>query len=97
MFGITRCIMRGASRQQLTAKRGRNHYKGTGSGSMGRHTKRGRYVIEWEKVRSFVVPDLTDFKLLPYVSRSTQKTTGAFTAKDYLKRIEVPTPEKITS
>ena len=30
---------------------------------MGRHTKRGGYFIEWEKVRSFVVPDLTDFKV----------------------------------
>ncbi|KAF9995202.1 hypothetical protein BGZ80_005380 [Entomortierella chlamydospora] len=97
MFGITRCIMRGASRQQLTSKRGRNHYKGTGSGPMGRHTKRGGYVIEWERVRSFVVPDLTDFKLLPYVSRSTQKTTGAFTAKDYFKKNEAATVEKIAS
>lgn len=30
---------------------------------MGRHTKRGGYLIEWEKVRSFVVPDLTGFKV----------------------------------
>jgi hypothetical protein len=36
---------------------------GTGSGAMGRHTKRGGYFIEWEKVRAFVVPDLTDFKV----------------------------------
>ncbi|KAG0249040.1 hypothetical protein BG011_009631 [Mortierella polycephala] len=97
MFGITKCIMRGASRQQLTAKRGRNHYKGTGSGATGRHTKRGGYFIEWERVRSFVVPDLTDFKLLPYVSRSTQKTTGAFSSKDYFKKSEAVTPEKIVS
>ncbi|KAF9934001.1 hypothetical protein FBU30_003719 [Linnemannia zychae] len=97
MFGITKAIMRGASRQQLTAKRGRNHYKGTGSGAMGRHTKRGGYFIEWEKVRSYVVPDLTDFKLLPYVSRSTQKTTGAFTAKDYFTKVEAVAPEKLAS
>ncbi|KAF9435086.1 hypothetical protein BGZ76_006920 [Entomortierella beljakovae] len=90
MFGITRCIMRGASRQPLSSKRGHNYYKGTGGGAMGRHTKRGGYVIEWAKVRSFVVPDLTDFKLLPYVSRSTQKTTGAFTAQDYLDNIKAP-------
>ncbi|KAF9951671.1 hypothetical protein BGZ70_000897 [Mortierella alpina] len=97
MFGITKAIMRGASRQQLTSKRGRNHYKGTGSGAMGRHTKRGGYLIEWEKVRAFVVPDLSDFKLLPYVSRSTQKTTGAFTAKDYFRKSEAAIPEKIAS
>jgi hypothetical protein len=28
---------------------------------MGRHTKRGGYLIDWNKVRTFVVPDLTDF------------------------------------
>ncbi|KAF9582361.1 hypothetical protein BGW38_000297 [Lunasporangiospora selenospora] len=97
MFGITRCITRGASRMQLTSKRGHNFYKGTRSGAMGRHTKRGGYFIEWEKVRSFVVPDLADFKLLPYVSRSTQKTTGAFTAKDYFKKADAVIPEKISS
>ncbi|KAG0358110.1 mitochondrial ribosomal protein L27-domain-containing protein [Gamsiella multidivaricata] len=95
MFGITKCIMRGSSRQQLTSKRGRNFYKGTGSGAMGRHTKRGGYLIEWEKVRSFVVPDLTDFKLLPYVSRSTQKTTGAFSAKDYFMKNEQSATDRI--
>ncbi|KAK3816655.1 MAG: mitochondrial ribosomal protein L27-domain-containing protein [Benniella sp.] len=97
MLGITRCIMRGASRQPLSSKRGRNHYKGTGSGPMGRHTKRGGYMIEWERVRSFVVPDLTDFKLLPYVSRSTQKTTGAFTAQDYFKKSSAPSTETTSS
>jgi len=38
-------------------------YKGTRTGSMGRHTKYGGYVIEWNKVRTYVVPDLTDFKV----------------------------------
>lgn len=37
---------------------------------MGRHTKRGGYLIEWEKVRSFVVPDLTDFKVSNKLSRA---------------------------
>lgn len=31
-------------------------YKGTGTGSMGRHTKFGGYVIDWQKVRTYVVP-----------------------------------------
>ena len=40
------------------------YYKGTGSGSMGRHTKHGGYVIEYQKVRTYVVPkDLKDFKV----------------------------------
>ncbi|CAP66817.1 uncharacterized protein PODANS_4_6880 [Podospora anserina S mat+] len=38
-------------------------YKGTGSGSMGRHTSRGGYIIEWNKVRTYVCPDLTGFKV----------------------------------
>ena len=39
------------------------YYKGTGTGSMGRHTKHGGYVIEWNKVRSYVCPDLTGFEV----------------------------------
>ncbi|EIE75854.1 hypothetical protein G6F57_006051 [Rhizopus arrhizus] len=71
MFGVIRSIPRGASRLQLTSKRGHNYYKGTGSGAMGRHTKKGGYVIDWNKVRTFVVPDLENFNLGPYVSRKT--------------------------
>ncbi|GAA5798258.1 hypothetical protein HPULCUR_003658 [Helicostylum pulchrum] len=46
---------------------------GTGSGAMGRHTKSGGYLVDWNKVRTFVVPDLENFtkKLGPYVSRKT--------------------------
>jgi hypothetical protein len=40
----------------------KGYYKGTGTGSTGRHTKHGGYVIEWAKVRTYVVPDgLKDF------------------------------------
>lgn len=39
MFGITRCITRGASRQQLSSKRGRNHYKGTVQATPLPHTE----------------------------------------------------------
>lgn len=39
-------------------------YKGTGSGSMGWHTKHGGYVIDPKKVRTYVVPEgLKDFKV----------------------------------
>lgn len=39
-------------------------YKGNRTGSMGRHTKYGGYVIEWNKVRTYVVPEgLKDFKV----------------------------------
>lgn len=40
------------------------YYKGTRSGSMGRHTKHGGYIIDYAKVRTYVVPkDLKDFKV----------------------------------
>ena len=51
-------------RLRLTTKMvNKGFYKGTGSGSMGMHTKHGGYVLEPKKVRTYVVPDLTDFKV----------------------------------
>ncbi|CAO3595837.1 unnamed protein product [Absidia cylindrospora] len=48
---------------------------GTGTGAMGRHTKNGGYKVDWNKVRTFVVPDLEGFSLAPYVSRKTPFTS----------------------
>ena len=52
-------------RQKLTTKDvGRGFYKGNRTGAMGRHTKFGGYVIEWNKVRTYVVPpNMKDFKV----------------------------------
>ena len=52
-------------RLPLTTKQVKNgFYKGTGSGAMGRHTKHGGYIIEWQKVRTYVVPEqLKDCKV----------------------------------
>ncbi|OBZ89676.1 54S ribosomal protein L27, mitochondrial [Choanephora cucurbitarum] len=75
MFGVVKSIPRGASRLQLTAKKGHNYYKGTRSGAMGRHTKNGGYLVDWNKVRTFVVPDLENFSLGPYVSRKANLFT----------------------
>lgn len=39
-------------------------YKGTRTGTMGRHTKFGGYIIEWDRVRTYVVPEgLDTFKV----------------------------------
>ena len=39
-------------------------YKGTGTGSMGQHTKFGGYIIDWQKVRTYAVPaGLNDFRV----------------------------------
>jgi large subunit ribosomal protein L41 len=62
MFTPTASLGRALRRLALTTKQaGKDYYKGTGSGSMGRHTKFGDYRIDWSKVRTYVVPDLTDF------------------------------------
>lgn len=57
-------------RLPLTTKQvNKGFYKGTGTGAMGRHTKHGGYVIEWRKVRTYVVPDqLEDFKVRKFGS-----------------------------
>ncbi|XP_046852105.1 39S ribosomal protein L41, mitochondrial-like [Xenia sp. Carnegie-2017] len=67
-------LVRGASRKVMTGKRGnKNFYKGRGVKPTGFHTKKGHYVIVPKKVPEFVVPDLTDFELKPYVSYQSPK------------------------
>ncbi|CAI4217726.1 unnamed protein product [Parascedosporium putredinis] len=39
-------------------------YKGNRTGAMGRHTKYGGYIIEWNKVRTYPVPSLEGFSPL---------------------------------
>lgn len=50
-------------------------HTGTGSGAMGRHTKRGGYLIDWNKVRTYVVPDLTDFNVSSWNNLRTSPPT----------------------
>ncbi|EON99814.1 putative 50s ribosomal protein 27 protein [Phaeoacremonium minimum UCRPA7] len=70
---------------RLTTKNvNKGYYKGTGTGSMGRHTKYGGYVIEWPKVRTYVVPaGLSTFKVgcfLSYIGNAKyEETTDADT------------------
>ncbi|KAF1984197.1 hypothetical protein K402DRAFT_145914 [Aulographum hederae CBS 113979] len=74
MFHPTHPLGRAIRRLQLTTKQaGKNYYKGNRVGSMGRHTKRGKYIIEWAKVRTYVVPDLSAFKLSPFVTKKIEK------------------------
>lgn len=50
------------------------YYKGTRTGSMGQFDKKGNYVIDWKKVRTYVVPDdLEEFdvcatRLMPFLN-----------------------------
>ncbi|CAG8775556.1 7329_t:CDS:2 [Gigaspora margarita] len=72
-FGVEKALQRGARRYPMTSKRGHNYYKGTGSGAMGWHTKKGGYKIDLKKVRTYVVPDLSDCKYKPYVEPDARK------------------------
>ncbi|ORY79931.1 mitochondrial ribosomal protein subunit L27 [Protomyces lactucae-debilis] len=71
-------VLQGARRLPLTTKQGHNYYKGTGTGSTGRHTKHGAYITEWEKVRTYPRPALLDScTLKPFVSRQVAKARAS--------------------
>lgn len=61
----THSLLKKISRLALTTKQtNKGYYKGTGSGSMGEHTKHGGFIIKWDKVRTYIPPgDLKDFKV----------------------------------
>ena len=61
----TQALLKRVARHALNTKQAnKGYYKGTGSGSMGRHTKHGGYIIEWDKVRTYVAPkNLDNFKV----------------------------------
>ncbi|MCJ1472164.1 hypothetical protein MMC13_000811 [Lambiella insularis] len=76
----TQPLFRRLRRLALTTKQvNGGYYKGTGSGSTGRHTKHGNYVIEWHKVRTYIVPEqLKTFKLTPFVTKNMEPLKGNF-------------------
>jgi len=45
---------------------------------MGSHTKYGTYKIDWNKVRTYVVPDMTGFDLTPFVTMKMKSTRGRY-------------------
>jgi large subunit ribosomal protein L41 len=61
----TQPLLKKISRLALNTKQtNKGFYKGTGTGSVGRHTKHGGFIVEWDKVRTYVVPkNLKDFKV----------------------------------
>ena len=63
-----------AKRIPLNAKHARKGYKkGKGCRTEGRLTSKGRFIVDPERRLELVVPDLTGFKLKPYVSVMTPK------------------------
>ncbi|XP_050205250.1 uncharacterized protein LOC126655225 [Mercurialis annua] len=82
IMGIGRAFRRKrtSSLDILSSKRApRDYYKGKNCKPTGFHTRKGGYVIVPEKLPNYIVPDLTDFQLKPYVSQCPiqVKTTEA--------------------
>ncbi|KAJ3097754.1 hypothetical protein HDU97_004569 [Phlyctochytrium planicorne] len=77
---------------RMIAKFGnKNVYKGTGSGSMGKWTSKGKFIIEQHKVRQFMVPDLNGFELTPYVDPTFKtKIRATHSVEDYFKPENLP-------
>ncbi|KAG4301264.1 hypothetical protein PCK1_002574 [Pneumocystis canis] len=72
MFYPSRIIM-GAKRLPMTSKQGRQFYKGSGTGSMG------GYIIDWKKVRTFIVPSgLDTTSLTPFVTLKVRPMRSSF-------------------
>ncbi|KAL2007783.1 hypothetical protein VTN00DRAFT_7765 [Thermoascus crustaceus] len=83
------------ARLRLTTKQvNGGYYKGTRSGSMGYFAKNGSYIIDWKKVRTYVVPEnLDEFKLTPFVTKRMAPTRSRYT-KDIEKNGKMITVER---
>ncbi|CAL5219143.1 g920 [Coccomyxa viridis] len=63
---------------QLTSKTGpKGYYKGKGVPTVGHHTRKGGYKILQDRLPQYVVPDLTDFKLKPYIAYETKPSVSS--------------------
>lgn len=64
---------RSHSLRPLTSKRAnRRFYKGNGCRNEGVHAKRGRYVVDSDKLLTLEVPDLTGFKVRSILCSATR-------------------------
>ncbi|PYH41418.1 mitochondrial 54S ribosomal protein mL41 [Aspergillus saccharolyticus JOP 1030-1] len=83
------------ARLRLTTKQvNGGYYKGNRTGSMGFFAKNGSYVIDWKKVRTYVVPDnLDQFKLTPFVTKVMSPTQSKYT-RELVKNDRVITVER---
>ncbi|XP_075415851.1 large ribosomal subunit protein mL41 [Tenrec ecaudatus] len=97
LTGVTRGLVRGADRMsQWTSKRGpRTFYKSRGAKGTGVHAPGHKFVVIKEMVPEFVVPDLTGFKLKPYVNyRVPEGLDTPLTAKELFLQTAAPGIEK---
>lgn len=76
-YGLTKS---GSKRHQLTSKQGNKHfYKGTRSSGVGKLNNAGNYIVDWSKVRTYVVPaDISLSGLNALVSPNTPQVEQRF-------------------
>jgi hypothetical protein len=59
----------------LSPKHGpHNYYKGNGCPSLGNITKKGKFIVDWDKVPRLMVPNVAVSKIKPYVTYATEKS-----------------------
>ncbi|NXS12310.1 RM41 protein, partial [Neodrepanis coruscans] len=94
---LARGLVRGADRlSPFTSKRGpRSYNRGRGARRPGVLTSNKKFVLLREMVPEFVVPDLTGFKLRPYVSyRAPEGSEPPATARQLFDQLVAPHIEK---
>lgn len=87
------------ARLRLTTKQvNGGYYKGNRSGSMGYFAKNGSYVIDWKKVRTYVVPEQLDqFKVIwKLLSRTQSQCLTVLQLTPFVTRRMAPTRSKYT-
>jgi large subunit ribosomal protein L41 len=85
MFGCSQSLLARLGPTQgrgpLTSKRAPHLKKGYGAVGLGSHSRNGFFNINTGMVPRFIVPDLKNFNLKPYVSR---RTPVMRTVRDYM-------------
>lgn len=56
-----------------TKKAGKGYYKGKGGTKEGRLNSKGKFIVDPSKRLELIVPDLTGFKLKPYIASTASK------------------------
>lgn len=85
-YGYTKS---GSKRHPLTTKQGKhNFYKGTRSSGVGKLNNQGQYIVDWTKVRTYVVPSFGNLGLKPLVFERSPEITQKF--EGYPQRFQDP-------
>ncbi|KAJ5084700.1 hypothetical protein NUU61_009279 [Penicillium alfredii] len=72
------------ARLRLTTKQvNGGYYKGNRTGSMGSFRKNGSYQLDRSKIRNYIVPEMSTFKLTPFVTKRMEPTKD-----EYWKEVE---------